>query len=457
MIGTATSRKTLLAPPKAGNSLTPGSWLEGRRGRQVLLAILFLNILSACLFIKLVNRPVYDDQYNISDVHTYATKGVSIASVRSNKNPPGPTGFAWMAATVRIIGGNELRDARIGALLSWILLGAGILVGARFTEFPQLWYGAFLATLLFPHSVESAALVLTEGPALLFAVSGSVLWVEFVSRPNLARRDLLLGLTGGLALGLAVTCRQYFLALLPAALLLAICKASGRRLKENWHWYASVLLSLAAAALPVLLLVLVWGGLSSPGMATGASYHNWTANIGLAFGRPLIAALYTAVYLLPLTAPAAFRFKLAWRWRLISALCGGTVAGFFGNSILQPGPLHTAIRFIAHGTLTRSIAIAVIAAAAIYSASAAVVLLWRNREAVLKRPPVLFAVLAVLFFVAEQVGVGGNIPFYDRYLLQIAPFLGLIAFAVFPRMTGARVGILAALVLVSQIMLWRFA
>ncbi|MGA9885477.1 MAG: hypothetical protein WBQ34_17305 [Candidatus Acidiferrales bacterium] len=358
---------------------------------------------------------------------------------------------------VRILGGNELRDARIGALLSWILLGGGILMGARYTEFPQLWYGAFLAALLFPHSVESAALVLTEGPALLFAVLGSVLWVEFVSRTNVASRDLFLGFTGGLALGLAVTCRQYFLALLPAALLLAICKASGRKLRENWRWYVSVFLSLAAAALPVLLLVFIWKGLSSPGMATGASYQNWKANVGLAFGRPLIAALYTAVYLLPLTAPAAFRFKHAWRWRVILALCGGTLAGFFDNSILQPGPLHTAVHFIAHGTFTRSLVVGMIATAAIYGASAAVVLLWKNRGILLKKPPILFAVLVVAFFVAEQVGVGGNIPFYDRYLLQIAPFLGLIAFAAFPRMTGARVSVLAVLVLVSQIMLWRFA
>jgi hypothetical protein len=63
----------------------------------------------------------------------------------------------------------------------------------------------------------------------------------------------------------------------------------------------------------------------------------------------------------------------------------------------------------------------------------------------------------VLFFIAEQIGVGGNLPFYDRYVLQLAPFLGIIAFFALPRLTPARLLALAALSVLSHIMLWRFA
>jgi len=69
----------------------------------------------------------------------------------------------------------------------------------------------------------------------------------------------------------------------------------------------------------------------------------------------------------------------------------------------------------------------------------------------------MFSILTVGFFIAEQFGVGGNIPFYDRYMLQMAPFLGIIAFATFPRVTGARLAVFAAMAAIGQVMLWRFA
>ena len=43
--------------------------------------------------------------------------------------------------------------------------------------------------------------------------------------------------------------------------------------------------------------------------------------------------------------------------------------------------------------------------------------------------PVVFALLAVVFFIIEEAGAGGNIPLYELYVVQTAPFLGLIAFA----------------------------
>jgi hypothetical protein len=415
-------------------------------------------MISAALFIHFVNRPVYDDPYNILDVHTYATRGLSVSTIRSNETPPGPTSFAWMAIAVRILVGEELRDARIGALISWVLLVAGVLVGARYTRFPELWYSGLLVSLIFPHSAESATLVLTEGPALLFAILGALAWVEFVSRRSVGLTGLLLGIFGGLSMGLAVTSRQYFFALLPAAMLVAIQQTWGRSLKASARWYASVLFSLVAAALPVVLLLLIWKGATSPGMAAGTSYPPFIARIGFASTRPLIATFYTAFYLLPLTAPAGFRVKLSHPWPVaLIALCAGLVAGYFSSSILQPGPLHTGVYFLAQGNFAQSLMFGLMAAAAIYNAIVVALLLWDKRQALLSCPLVTFALLTVIFFILEQVGVGGNIPFYDRYLLQMAPFLGLIAFALFPRVTHPRLGILAGLLVVTQVVLWRHA
>jgi hypothetical protein len=155
-----------------------------KRTTRFVVLVFALNIISAGLLIALVHRPVYDDPFNVFDVHNYATRGLSMETLLSHRNPPGPTGFLWMAAGVRLLGGNELTDARIAVLVAWFLLAGGVLVGSRRTRFPQLWYGAFLATLVFPHAVEASATLLTEGPSLLFAVLGALAWTEFASEPT---------------------------------------------------------------------------------------------------------------------------------------------------------------------------------------------------------------------------------------------------------------------------------
>lgn len=425
----------------------------------LIVAIFVLNVVSTLLFIRVVNRPVYDDQENMQDVHTYATQGVSIATIRAQKNSPGPVSFVWMAATVRLLRGDELRDARISALVSWVFIVAAISIGARYTSFPHLWYGALLTALVFPHSVEATVLVLTEGPALLFAMVGSLAWVEFASRQERSAHSALLGIVGGLSIGLAATSRQYFLALLPAAVILTFRHLQARNLRASVRWYACVVISLLVAALPILSLTAIWKGLSSPSMAAGASYPLWTARVGLNLSRPIIAAFYVAFYLLPLTFPAMLQLEGSRRRRACwVGLVGGAAAGYFSSFILQWGPLRSSVRFLARGTTTgQSVLFGVIAVLTIYNAIAIVFLLWRRRSELFSNPLVIFAVLTVIFFVAEQFGVGGDTGLYDRYCLQLAPFLGIVAFWLFPRLMRVRVVALVCLSLVSQIMLWRFA
>jgi hypothetical protein len=83
------------------------------------------------------------------------------------------------------------------------------------------------------------------------------------------------------------------------------------------------------------------------------------------------------------------------------------------------------------------------------------ILLWEKRSSLLPVPLAVYAALEIACFIAEQVGVGGTAAFYDRYMIQLAPFLGVVAFALLPRLTPARVIPLAALSVVSHAMLWR--
>ena len=55
--------------------------------------LLLVNLISALLFIALVNRPVFDDLNNLPDVSRYAHSGVSAATVAAHHNPAGPGSF----------------------------------------------------------------------------------------------------------------------------------------------------------------------------------------------------------------------------------------------------------------------------------------------------------------------------------------------------------------------------
>ncbi len=81
--------------------------------------------------------------------------------------------------------------------------------------------------------------------------------------------------------------------------------------------------------------------------------------------------------------------------------------------------------------------------------------LWEQRKLLSSSPTVTFALLAIIFFIGEQFGVGGNIPFYDRYVLQVAPFLGVIAFALLPSLSKARLVALIMLSFFSHVVVWR--
>src|SRR5260221_14018458 len=110
----------------AGKPQAPDCQIEGHawaRAYFKLVIIAFaVNVISAALFIGLVNRPVYDDKYNLRDVKSYAHNGLSVATVLSHGTPPGASIFLWMAAGVRLLHRGLLRVPRIAILLCWMLL-----------------------------------------------------------------------------------------------------------------------------------------------------------------------------------------------------------------------------------------------------------------------------------------------------------------------------------------------
>jgi hypothetical protein len=95
--------------------------------------------------------------------------------------------------------------------------------------------------------------------------------------------------------------------------------------------------------------------------------------------------------------------------------------------------------------------------ATIYNLVAVVLLFWEKRTILFSCPPVVFSIVAIAFFVAEPFGIQGNLPFYDRYVIQFIPFLGIAAFARLPKLSTPRLLVLGASSALGHYMLWRFA
>ena len=259
-------------------------------------------------------------------------------------------------------------------------------------------------------------------------------------------------------MGLAVTCRQYFLTLLPSAGLVALFLLMDRSAKRKLSSWGRLIIPLTFAVLPPLVMILIWQGITSPSMASGTSYNNYHAGLGLALFRPFDVAFYAALYLIPFSFPAMGQVPPKERCpSLIIALFGGLLAMHFSDNLANPGPLHSLLDAVSRIPSGAPLLLGLIAIAAIYNAIAVGLLLWNERSSLRTCAPVILAISVVLFFILEQFGVGGNIPFYDRYILQLAPFLGLIGFWVSPRLTRFRFLMLAGLAVLSHGMLWRYA
>jgi hypothetical protein len=193
-------------------------------------------------------------------------------------------------------------------------------------------------------------------------------------------------------------------------------------------------------------------------MAAGIAYKALKSQVGLNVMRPLIAAWYLAIYLLPLTFPATLglsrKFKV---WAAMLAFIGSAIGVLLISDLLQPGPVKAITDLAALVPIARTLLFAVLVFAAVYNLAAVTAGLIARKSEVFSKPEVLLSLLVLVFFVAEQAGIGGNIPFYDRYILQVTPFMGVIGFFLLPNLTRSRVAVLLGLSLTGHALLWRYA
>ena len=423
------------------------------------LLALLVNVVSAVAFNAVVGRIVFDEVVHMPEVHRYATLGVSVETILRHPIAPGPTTHILLAEVVRAVPGHELRTARVVVLAMWVALCLAVLAAVRWGHASELWYPALLATLCFPHTPTAMATVLTEGPALLFAVVGVLMWIRSTQGDM---RDLVSSVScicGGLLMGVAVTCRQYYIGLLPAMAAFVVYEAWRRRsVGGQLRWVVVATASCFVAAIPIGLLVSIWHGLSSPAMVAGAGGAFWHSAIGVDLSRPLIAGFYIALYVFPLTFPVIGLLRRK-QWALAAAIAAGSAVLLAParDTVLQWGPLRSVLEPLHRLPGAEAVAFAAIVALLALNMVALSWRLWEQRQSLSSFPLVVFSGFFLVVFVVEQIGVGGSVPFWERYVVQAIPFLAILAFAAVPSFSRSRIVVLISLLVIGQVMLWRWA
>jgi 4-amino-4-deoxy-L-arabinose transferase-like glycosyltransferase len=430
--------------------------------RSLAMVLGVISLLSALLFIFSCPTPVFDDLANMRDIQRYAADGVNASTLATHVNPAGPAGYIWAAvlaqAIAHLAGFPLLTGARLAVWLAWLLLFILICVmvrSGRERRGPAI-AGAMYATILVaPHSAMSQALLLTEGLAVLFCVAACLFYLKAAEDED--HGSMRPWLFCGLLAGIAAITRQYYLAVLPAFAAAVLFDAGPKRRLASRLWGS--LLILAAASIPVAALVLVWGGLTSPGMVSGASYASYKAKLGIDVLRPVDAALAVSVYSAMVLAPAGITAarKVPFNIPLLLAI-GAAIACAFSR-FPGEGPVHSicelADRVMGHQLMRYAV---VLVAVYLLSALALALALEPGELGRLwKDPGFRVASFALLLFIAEQFFVGGNIPFYDRYVMQCMPFIGLLAFRLLRHPGYSPLAGYAGMFAISQMMLWRFA
>lgn len=412
---------------------------------RLLLALWAVVALSGAGFVLAVDGPVFDDVSNLQDVERYGREGIGLDSLKAQVNPAGPLAYAWIGVIGSALGGS-LRAYRLVVWTTWVVASAALWWSLQGRPSWSRHRVAFLALVCAPHLPTAIATVLTEVPSLALAAGSLALAGSGLTTASRGR-----ALAGSLLAGLSVLGRQYFLAVLPAH---AVLRGSAERFGGAWLRHATARLAIAAA--PVLGLIFVWGGLTPPALRDGTAYQGrWSASVGVDASRPVSCALTLGVYLLPLSL-SAWRRRTAARNLVAACVLGALAAGSTTPWASGSGPIRSAISAATAGLGPAGGSATQVLMAVLGAWSLLTLLPQRTRGALaLLGPSRAPATVFTLAYVLEQAGVGGNIPFYDRYCLCLVPF-AVVALAR-RRVSRWSVAALCCMLLLGQVMLWRHA
>jgi len=422
--------------------LSPRGW------RAVLIFVALVQLCSAAVFLVSVRKQVFDESMYEPDVARYERQGITIASIKAHENPSG-AGMPILASLGGRLASSSVVARRVPIFIAWVVAVALLIALARRRPEDAVMPMAGTLLLAFPHTTLSMATLLSEGPAVA-CVLGALYTSGLAASSSQQPAPRTSALWAGLCVGAALCFRQYYLALVPA-FALAWWKAPDR-------WQRWILFAIG----PVLVLgayFVLWGGLTSAAARAGATFgRDYKAYVGVNLARPLSALAFIGAYAAPLV-PWGDRTRISRRDLGIIMALAGVFAGFIhlrAEPVWGGGPLLTIITGVGR---VRPMAGALADWLVLTAALSAILLLvhvtWRGKQA--GAPLDVLCAAFLVGFLVEQFGVGGNIPYYERYAQQTMFFASaLVVLRAPPRAVRALIFI-AVLLAASQWILWRNA
>ncbi|MFD2937132.1 hypothetical protein [Spirosoma flavum] len=433
--------------------------------RQYFLAIWAFYLLIASLLAILVRYGVMDEDFHLAASRSFANFGVNPTTLSNHVPPTGVASHIWFALWIWLFPGINYIGLRLITCA-----GIAILAGCTFVQLKNISVvsqrkivAVSLFMLAFPYFFLSVSTVMTEGPALLCLFAGLLLL--FVSR----LQHLLPFFLGCLLLGFTTIARFYFIPLLPALVIVLLLSHWRRYVQHGFKSIgaAKVLMYLAigVSLLPLVGLIFLWRGLTPP------AFNQWSIlRSGISFNafRPFSTLAITGVYIAPvvllnisLTSALLVRtLSIALCLALILAVCE---INLFHDSLsvsnVFSGPIEHSLAWIkSKGDMALYMGLFTIYSLSLFSL--AIVIKWTFyyiRKKDFSDKGLLFSVVFVFFFVVSQAFVGGNHPFFERYLFHPWPFIGYIIVSMFPGFLNVRTYLaLAAYTLLSVIILTKW-
>lgn len=435
--------------------------------RQTFLGIWLIYLMSACLLAVVVRFGVMDEDFHLDACFPFAKGGINVTTIYNHVPPTGVASHIWFAVWLRLIPGINYVGLRLTTCIAILLIGCFTyyhLNTLSSTDQKKVLAASWF-TLVSPYFFLSSSTAMTEGPALMFLFAGLLLLL--ISR---LQHSIPLFLAS-LFLGLATIARFYFIPLLPTL--------GAVFLLSDWQQYrqtgfqrftvrnALPYLFIVVALLPLLGLILIWGGLTPP------LFDQWSqlrSGVSLNPTRPISTLLITGVYV----APFVFA-NMSWKLKQIgqslrialpvALLLAVLRLNFFRTSdsfdVVFSGPIEHSLGWLqAKGDWALILGLFSVYSLSLFSLVVVVrqILHFIQLDDFTDKG-LIYSFLFVVFFIVSQAFVGGNHPFYERYLIHAWPFIGYVLVGLFPSFLNVRTyAVLAGYTLASVIILtkWGF-
>ncbi|GAB3021147.1 hypothetical protein [Spirosoma pulveris] len=429
--------------------------------RRYFLIICLVYLGVAAVLAVLVQWGVMDEDFHLESSLPFAKSGVNTTTLYNHVPPTGVSSHIWFAIWIWLFPGITYVGLRLitCGFLVVLVVWAYIHLKTLSTIAQRKLLAATLFMLAFPYFFLSVSTVMTEGPSMLYLFAGLL----FLSISRLQR--LLPFFLGCLLLGLTTISRFYYIPLLPAlAVVLFVTDWNEfvqRGVKSITSSKVLMYLAIAVSLLPLVGLIVLWGGMTPP------AFHQWSKlRSGISFNafRPVSSLALVGIY----SAPAVL-VNVNWRSTGIRTLLLisfglALVLALFRINLFHDassvndvfsGPIEHGLAWLtARGSVELSLGMF-----AVYSLSflSLVVvgdkLMQYVRQQNFSDAGLVFSIVFVAFFIASQAFVGGNHPFFDRYLAHPWPFMGYILVAFFPKFLNPRTYLVLAAYTVLSVMI----